>query len=401
MKIHRPLAEAVVLALQEIFGENRKADKVIQTVLRSNSKWGSRDRGFIAETTYEIVRWWRLLHFVNGTEIIDHRSKTLWQILGIYLIKSEIELPEFKEFTALHYPAIIDRFSNSGQNLAVRESIPDWLDDLGKSQLDNQWEKELHAMNKQASVGLRVNTSKITINQLQQQLQAEGVETSTVDAVDQALYLNKRSNIFQTKAFQSGLFEVQDPGSQLIAPFLDVEPGMRVVDACAGAGGKSLHLSNLMDNKGRIISMDVEGWKLVELKRRAKRNGAHNIETREITGKVIKRLRESADRLLLDVPCSGLGTFRRNPDAKWKLSREFIDRVAGMQSEILQSYASIVRKGGKMVYATCSILPMENRDQVENFLTKNPDYTLEKDNIILPSERGFDGFYMALIKRNS
>src|SRR5690606_3265177 len=114
MRVHRPLADAVILSLQEIFGENRKADKVIQSVLRSNKKWGARDRGFIAETTYDMVRWWRLLHFVNGSEINDLRSKTLWQIFGIYLIKSEIELPEFKEFRNLSQASVIDGFSKSG-----------------------------------------------------------------------------------------------------------------------------------------------------------------------------------------------------------------------------------------------------------------------------------------------
>ena len=154
-----------------------------------------------------------------------------------------------------------------------------------------------------------------------------------------------------------------------------------------------------MENKGQIIALDIHGWKLVELKRRAKRAGAHNIETREINdNKVIKRLHEKADRLLIDAPCSGLGVLKRNPDSKWKIDQDFIDRIRKEQETILNDYAKILKKGGKMVYATCSILPSENNEQVENFLKNNPNFKLVKDEKVMPSS-GFDGFYMALIER--
>lgn len=178
-----------------------------------------------------------------------------------------------------------------------------------------------------------------------------------------------------------------------------MKEGMRVVDACAGAGGKTLHLAALMQNKGQIIGLDIYEWKLAELKRRAKRAGAHNIETRVITdNKVIKRLHEKADRLLIDAPCSGLGVLKRNPDSKWKIDQAFIDRIKGEQFQILSDYSKIIKKGGKMIYATCSILPSENEKQVERFLKENTDYKLLKDHKILPSQ-GYDGFYMALIER--
>jgi 16S rRNA (cytosine967-C5)-methyltransferase len=195
------------------------------------------------------------------------------------------------------------------------------------------------------------------------------------------------------------MLEVQDAGSQCIAPFLKASPGMRVIDACAGAGGKSLHLAALMENKGSIISMDTEAWKLEELRKRARRNGVHIIQARPIeSSKTIKRLHGTADRLLLDVPCSGLGTLRRNPDAKWKLSLDFLDKVRTTQAEILRSYSKMLRPGGQMVYATCSILPSENERQVERFLSENPNFKLLEDRKILPSEHGFDGFYMARLE---
>jgi 16S rRNA (cytosine967-C5)-methyltransferase len=186
----------------------------------------------------------------------------------------------------------------------------------------------------------------------------------------------------------------------LIAPFLKVDPGMRVIDACAGAGGKTLHLAALMKNKGRIIAMDVEGWKLEELQKRARRAGVSNLETRVIeSSKTVKRLENSADRLLLDVPCSGLGVLKRNPDAKWKLSPEFISEVKELQQHILEDYGTMLKKDGLMVYSTCSVLPSENEEQVEKFLEKTSgNFELVEQKHSWPSD-GFDGFYMALLRK--
>src|SRR5690606_33616386 len=197
------------------------------------------------------------------------------------------------------------------------------------------------------------------------------------------------------EVFKNGWFEVQDAGSQLISPYLNVQPGMRVVDACAGAGGKTLHLSALMENKGQIYSLDIHEWKLLELKKRAKRNGAQNVQT-----KVIRKMEDSADRVLIDAPCSGLGVLSRNPDAKWKLTPEFIENVKSEQAKILNDYCKMVKPGGAMVYATCSILPSENQNQVENFLKNHPEFKLVREKQLLPSQTGFDGFYMAYLEKN-
>jgi 16S rRNA (cytosine967-C5)-methyltransferase len=216
----------------------------------------------------------------------------------------------------------------------------------------------------------------------------------------EAFILENRINIFRLDAFKNGWIEIQDASSQLVAPFLDVKPGMRVIDACAGAGGKTLHIAALMKNKGKIIALDTEEWKLKELRKRASRNNIDIIETKIIdSNKVIKRHKETADRLLLDVPCSGLGVLKRNPDAKWKLSPEFIEDVKKKQQEIISNYSEMLKPGGKMVYATCSILPSENQLQVKAFLKDNTNFSLLEEKIILPSISGFDGFYMALIEK--
>ncbi|HAR19787.1 MAG TPA: RNA methyltransferase, partial [Cytophagales bacterium] len=196
-----------------------------------------------------------------------------------------------------------------------------------------------------------------------------------------------------------GFFEIQDAGSQAIAPFLQAEPGMYVIDACAGGGGKTLHLAALMQNKGHIVALDVEEKKLTNLETRAKRADATIVESCLISDASIARLYQKADRLLLDVPCTGLGVLNRNPDAKWKLSIKEIDRVRKIQQSILENYPSMLKKKGIMVYATCSILPSENSNQVRRFLENHPkDFDLLEEKQIWPSE-GQDGFYMARIQK--
>src|SRR5690606_6641604 len=257
-------------------------------------------------------------------------------------------------------------------------------------------------LNQQAKVIIRVNTLKITREDLVKRLNDEGIETYAPKGYKDALVLAKRHNMFRSPTFKEGLFEIQDASSQRVAAALEVAPGMRVIDACAGAGGKSLHLAALMENKGRILSMDVEDWKLKNTKLRARRAGVSIIEPKVIEGnKTIKRLKETADRLLLDVPCSGLGVLKRNPDTKWKLTPESIDKVVAVQQEIIQNYSSLLKPGGIMVYATCSILPIENQDQVTAFLEseRGQNFELLEDQKVLAHESGFDGFYIAKLKK--
>jgi 16S rRNA (cytosine967-C5)-methyltransferase len=398
LKLFRNLCEAVVDSLGEIFVEKRYADKVIEKVLKQNPKWGARDRRFIAETTYDIVRWHRLYVY-----LMQCSPEDFWSQLAAWCLWNKIELPPWDEFAVITRAEFFERYDKGKNILKIRESIPDWLDELGQKELGDSWDKEIHALNEQAKVVLRVNTLKVSRSDLRAQLLEEKIVANAPKEFPDALILEERQNIFTRQQFKDGLFEVQDAGSQLIAPFLRVEPGHRVIDACAGGGGKTLHLAALMKDKGRIIALDTEGWKLDELKKRARRAGAsNNIETRAIdSSKVIKRLENSADRLLLDVPCSGLGVLRRNPDAKWKLSVEFIEKIKILQQTILRDYSSMLRKDGFLVYSTCSILPSENQQQVQQFLKENEGkFQLEEEATISPSE-GFDGFYMARMKKLS
>ena len=403
MRLHRNLCFAVIDGLMLIFNEGQYADKVIQQLLKRDKRWGARDRAFVAETTYDIVRWKRL--YAEIAEVKEPFDRdNIWRLFAVWATLKGIKLPDWSYFEHTPTRKIKGRFDELSKVRKLRESIPDWLDDMGEKELGKElWTKEISALNEQADVILRVNTLKTTKEALQAELFDLDIETEFLPDYPDALKLKERTNVFQTEAFKNGLFEVQDASSQRVAEFLNVEPGMRVVDTCAGAGGKALHIAAIMQNKGQVIALDIYGNKLNELKRRAKRNGVFNVETRTIEStKVVKKLYDKADRVLIDAPCSGLGVLRRNPDAKWKLEPEFIEKIKKTQQEILQQYSRILKTGGQMVYATCSILPSENQDQVKAFLDSESgkDFTFLKDEKVLAHQSGFDGFYMALLQKN-
>jgi 16S rRNA (cytosine967-C5)-methyltransferase len=401
MRLHRNLVFAVIDTLHLIFNDGKYADKEISNTLKRDKRWGSRDRGFIAETTYDIVRWKRLYAEIADVNAPFSRPN-LFRLFTVWATLKGIEIPNWNQFEDTPTRRIKGRFDELSKITKFAESIPDWLDELGRKELGKLWEPEIHALNEQAKVILRTNTLKTTPKKLQLLLDEESIPTKLIKGYPEALELYERADVFKTDAFKQGLFEVQDASSQKVAHALKIEPGMRVVDACAGAGGKSLHIAALMQNKGQVIAMDIYSNKLKELKRRAKRAGAHNLETRVIDStKVIKKLHHSADRVLIDAPCTGLGVLRRNPDAKWKLSPEFLNDIRQKQQDLLQDYSKMVKPGGIMVYATCSILPSENQMQVQTFLNSEEGnhFQLNKDEKISAHKSGYDGFYYAILKK--
>lgn len=402
MRLHRNLVYTTIDALHAIFNEGEYADKVVARSLKKDKRWGSSDRKFVAETIYEVVRWKRL--YAEIAEVKEPFDRdNLWRMFASWAVMRGYPIPDWRQLEGTPERKIKGRFDELTKVRALKESIPDWIDELGVKELGEKvWAKEIAAQNQPAKVILRVNTLKTTREKLHAILMDLNIETEFLKDQPDALVLKERANVFLTDAFKDGFFEVQDANSQLVAAFLDVKPGMRVVDTCAGAGGKTLHIASLMENKGQLIAMDLYESKLKQLKLRAKRNGAFNIEYKIIDStKVIKKLQEKADRVLIDAPCSGLGVLKRNPDAKWKLQPEFIDNIRKVQAEVLESYSRIVKPGGKLVYATCSILPSENQEQIKKFLTTDngKKFNFVKDSKILAHESGFDGFYMALLER--
>jgi len=400
MRLHRNLVFAVVDCLQLIFNENKYADKQLHKTLKLDSRWGSRDRSFIAETVYDIVRWKRLYAEIAEVQLPFSRDN-LFRIFAVWATLKGIRLPDWPQFAGTPTRRIKGRFDELSKIRKFKASIPDWLDELGYAELGDAWDEEINAQNDKAPVVLRANKLLTNRAELIKSLAEENIYAQPVKEVRDGVKLVERADTFKTNTFKKGWFEVQDTSSQMVAELLDPQPGERIIDACAGAGGKTLHIASLMENKGQIIALDIYHRKLKELKRRARRAKAFNIETRPIDStKVIKKLKHSADRVLIDAPCSGLGVLRRNPDAKWKLKPEFVEEVKKTQQQILQDYSTMVKKGGTLVYATCSILPSENRQQVDAFLRSEAgkNFKLISDKSILTHKTEQDGFYMAKLE---
>jgi 16S rRNA (cytosine967-C5)-methyltransferase len=394
LKYHNHLLHSCIEALDEIFFNDRHADKCIEFFLKKNKKWGSRDRRFFAETVYDCVRWWRLYwHLLK-----QNPHPNCSEILIPSLWRRGLPLPENSLITEKD----LQRIYQTDLSIGIKESVPDWLWELLQLELGKHASYYLARLNSPNKMVIRVNTSKISREQLQQEFKKLDMACEPLLNCNTGLCFPERVNVFATPLFKLGYFEVQDGSSQQVADYLDIEPGMRIIDACAGAGGKSLHIADLLNNRGRILSLDIHDWKLKQLKIRARRNGYSNIETRVIeSSKTIKRLHQSADRVLLDVPCSGLGVLRRNPDTKWKMSKESLEQLRELQQNLLTDYSKMLKENGILVYSTCSILPSENQNQVQKFLQDHPNFSLVKQRTILPAIDGYDGFYMAQILKKT
>lgn len=387
----------VLEALEMSFGKGIYADKVVERLLKKNKKWGSRDRSFVAEHTYEMVRWWGLLWAIYDQPPSTKR-KDLQKLFGIYWLWRGFSLPDWPKFDAVREFPIGSR-KVALKHTADIESFPHWFSELAENQLGEKWPRIARDLNVPNTVNVRINTLKANKEHVVNELKKEGIELIPHPVFPHALYLNGRPRLNHIPAFQSGLFEVQDAGSQQIGHFLNPTPGSITIDACAGAGGKTLLLGELMRNKGRLIAMDVEGRKLGELKKRTIRSGLSIVETRGWEEPmVLEKLHDTADFLLLDVPCSGTGVIKREPDTKWKLQPTHLEHLKGLQADILHRYPRMLKNGGILVYATCSILPMENSNQVQQFLKNNTAFELIEECTVDPGEHN-DGFYMAKMKK--
>ena len=371
MKLHRNVVAGVITGLKDILLGQKQADLVVGRLLQSNKNWGARDRNFIAENIYHITRYKRL--YAYCCDVTPANESEFWKILGAKLILENTALPEWSEFEGLNTEHILQKNEEAQKIRKIRESVPDWLDELGEHELGAAWESELTALNQPAKLCIRINRLRNTANAVKQFLEEQKISFHETGLAPDALVLDERKNLTRSEAYKNGWFEIQDVSSQCVAPFAEVEPGMLVIDGCAGAGGKTLHIGSLMQNKGDIIAFDVSKAKLEELAMRAKRAGCTIIKTVEaenLNAPLKIRFRERADRLLLDVPCSGTGVLRRKPDAKWSLSAQFISQIIATQASILDTYTSLLKTNGLLIYSTCSILPSENEKQIAAFVER-------------------------------
>lgn len=380
-------------ALELFLIKGMPTDKVIGELFKHHRIKDETRRGDIAGMFTLLVRFWRPLSTASefGDPTVDAQIRYLLKAASLWK-KLYAGKPVDTDD-----PKLAERLSRYLRVRKLRESVTDWMDEQGVKELgEDRWEDMLKALNRSAPVYLRVNSLRTTREELQKKLADEGIETVAEIDLPFALRLNRYQNVFGTKAYYAGLFEVQDLSSQRVSEFAQIEPGMRVADACAGNGGKTLHIAALLKNKGKLLAFDTSEHKLDVLRKRAARAGADTVEAKHIiSGKVMKRYDTGADRVLLDVPCSGTGVLRRNPDIRWNLHSEDLSRLHQTQQQLLENGSKMVKEGGKLIYATCSIWPSEGEEQIRSFLEKNTDWKLEDEYRTDPVQENSDGFYMA------
>jgi 16S rRNA (cytosine967-C5)-methyltransferase len=399
VKVTYKNVEAVVQIAHDIIVKNLFSDKVFESTFKHPNDFTTQEKAFIVEHVYHLIRNWRLFSEIQ-LQIHPSGQYSPETLVGIGWVINGLKLPQWEIFKSIDEGAIRKLYKEFKGNRAVFYSIPDWLDKRGETCLLQQWPAILKSLHKEPHMVVRVNTHKTSRDKLRQLWANKGIKTEIHPETPNALIFLEKINVFKLPEFKEGLFEMQDISSQLTSHFVNPQPGMRIIDGCAGNGGKTLHLANLMQNKGKIIALDLFASKLETLKKRAKRAGSLIIETREISStKIIKRLYDSADIVLLDVPCSGLGVLKRNPEIKYRLQHCDLENLKKTQEDILLRYSRMVKPGGTLVYSTCSILPSENTGQIHSFLEgKKEAFEFIEERFISPEE-GFDGFYMAKMRR--
>ncbi|CAN5222937.1 class I SAM-dependent methyltransferase [soil metagenome] len=384
--------------LSHFIEDGNAADRSLNETFRKYKIRDQEQRSELALRFYGIIRFWRPLVTALGEDKFE-TPEQIRKLIGAWNAWKKIYAGEKQE--NLKGP-VAERLNKYMRVRKLRESFPDWLDAFAVEQLgEKNWEEMAAALNKEPKLYLRTNTLKIKRELLMQKLKAEGVEVFMHNDSPDALIVKVYANVFATESFHEGMFEVQDIASQRVSAFLEAEPGMRVADACAGNGGKTLHLAALMQNKGKIVSMDIVQNKLDELRARCTRNGVDLVETKLVNKQdVILKMEGTFDRVLLDVPCTGSGVLRRNPDIRWRLFPEDVSEMVNKQKEILREYSVLVKSGGKLVYATCSIFPIEGEEQIKQFLESNADFwEMEEELRINPVLDDGDGFYLARLKK--
>lgn len=404
MRLHRNIALGIASGLNETLIDKRPASDVIKKLLKSNPSWGSRDRRIIAKIFYDIIRQKRLIEGALGLEGNESEAVPLNLIAG-WMMLNDFAPPDWDEFQGIESQKFNQTVNSLIKERKYKFSIPDWLDQMGIAAFgEHVWSKEIEALDQPAQLVIRVNRLLISTDALKKLLQEKyQINTEKIHPYPDALIFDKHQSLQPIKEYRQGFFEVQDANSQAITPWLKPQKGKYYIDACAGAGGKSLHLASLTNDEARIMALDTNGLKLNELRKRAHRNQTESIETNcVIKSEILTTIKGNADGLLIDAPCSGLGVLKRNPDTKWLINPDRIQEIILMQEKILQTYCSLIKKGGLLVYATCSILPQENSQQIEKFLNSEQgrSFEIDEEKTYFSHESGFDGFYCArLIKK--
>lgn len=416
--LNEELLRHAAMALATVLGPYGPADAKLSAFFRENRTLGSKDRAFIAETVYLILRRRRLLEYYADS--VDARRLLLACLLRLQG-HSTRELEPHINKQQKEWAAEIKARSGEGLSFAMQADLPDWLWD----KLDAQYGEEqalviARSFHQSAPLDLRVNLVKTTREAVLAQLQKDKIEAIPTPLSPNGIRLAEKIALNKHVLFTSGEIEVQDEGSQLLVHLLAPKRGEMVADFCAGAGGKSLSIGALMRNSGRIYAFDVNERRLASLGQRLKRSGLSNLHSQLLSSEAdpkLKRLNGKFDRVLVDAPCSGLGTLRRNPDLKWKQTPQDIIELTAKQTSILDRAAKLLKVGGRLVYATCSLLSDENQEIANAFLAAHPEFKLLNAQeillqqhievetgeylVLLPHQHQTDGFFAAAFERIS
>ena len=428
--------EAAIGLLAEIDKGNGPADDIVATWFRRHRFAGSSDRAAISGHIYAVLRrraqldWW--IARTGESLTWDARRRMLAALVLVegWTASQVREACDGDRFR----PAALSAPENAlVSSLAGREALhrdmpgpargnyPEWLGPYLEKALGQNLAREMEALNGEAGLDLRVNTLKAADRGAARiALKRDGVEAEATPLSPLGLRVAGRVPLGSLPSFRDGLVEVQDEASQLAAILADAKPGMRVADFCAGAGGKTLALAASMQNRGHLVACDISGKRLERATERLRRAGASIVQRVPLSGardKWVKRHAATFDRVFVDAPCTGTGTWRRNPDAKWRLKPKDVAELTALQSEILDSASRLVKPGGRLIYATCSLLKDENEDQIDGFLAGHPDFRLlpiarvwresvggdppgrNKTLRLSPARNGTDGFFVSVMER--
>ena len=414
----------------------RPADQVAAEYWRDHRYIGAKDRRAVSDLVYGVIRhraaldWW--LERVGDAKPEPSRGQAIaalaliegWsaeRIAASFDGKPYHPRPLGPPERSLVRAVAGHTLDHPSQPDWVRYEVPEWLLHKLAAAFGPRLARELAALQAEAPLDLRVNLLKASREQALAALLADRLMAEPTPLSPLGLRLSIRAAIASTRAFREGMIEVQDEGSQLIALLTDVRPGQRVCDFCAGAGGKTLALAAAMANKGQVVALEVRKGRMSRAALRLRRAGVHNVTRRLLESHRdpwVKRHRESFDRVLVDAPCTGCGTWRRNPDAKWRIRPEDLIELIALQADILASASRLVKKGGRLVYATCSLLPEENDAQANRFLAAHPEFRMvpvaevwataiggtcpapAPTLTLTPASHGTDGFFIAILERS-
>ncbi|MGZ5666435.1 MAG: RsmB/NOP family class I SAM-dependent RNA methyltransferase [Usitatibacter sp.] len=418
VNLARAQLDAIVHALAAVLPANAPADRQLSQFFRDNKNLGGRDRALVADTVYAALRRRRFLEHVTPRATPREMAlATIVKLQGVGLgqIESALRGDEKAWLTALK--------QESGEDLPfeIRADLPDWvIARLRKHMPDDEILALARGLQQAAPLDLRVNTMKAPREAVLDRLAYDGIDANPTRLSPLGVRLREKPALNKHPMFLDGAVEVQDEGSQLLGLLVEPRRGEMVVDFCAGAGGKTLQMGAAMHSSGRLYAFDISDKRLANLAPRLKRSGLSNVFPQRISGEndpKVKRLRGKIDRVLVDAPCTGLGTLRRNPDLKTRQTEEGLAELNAKQRAILAAAAALVRPGGRLVYGTCSLLPEENEDIVREFLAAHADFhlvpaaeVLKRQGVTVPGSGEFlrllphvhdtDGFFAAVMERD-